>query len=52
MAVALRIHPPYVSFNGEFREGSIRRISGQVVYDIKKSQTDLLIIQLGVAFRF
>jgi hypothetical protein len=34
------------------KEGSIRRVSGQVVYDIRKSQTDLLMIQLEVAFRF
>lgn len=34
------------------KEGSIRRVSGRVVYDINKSKTDLLMIQLGVAFRF
>jgi|GEM_PF-2856721 len=34
------------------KEGSIRRAAGQVVYDVKKSQTDLLSIQIGVAFRF
>ncbi|MCX6132531.1 MAG: hypothetical protein NTU47_01845 [Ignavibacteriales bacterium] len=34
------------------REGSIRRVSGQVVYDINKSKTDLLMIQLGLEFRF
>jgi hypothetical protein len=36
------------------KEESIRRVAGQVVYDIKdikKSQTDLLSIQTGVAFR-
>ena len=34
------------------KEGSIRRVAGRVVYDVKKSQTDLLSIQIGVAFRF
>jgi hypothetical protein len=34
------------------KEGSIRRFGGRVVYDVSKSQTDLLMIQLGVAFRF
>jgi len=34
------------------KEGSIRREAGRVVYDIKKSTTDLLSIQVGVAIRF
>jgi hypothetical protein len=34
------------------KEGSIRRVAGQVIYDIRKSKTDLLMIQVGVAFRF
>ena len=34
------------------KEGSIRRVSGQVVYDVKKSQTNLLTIQVGIALRF
>ena len=34
------------------KEGSIRRVSGQVVYDISKSQTNLLTIQIGIAVRF
>jgi len=34
------------------KEGSIRREAGRVVYDIKKSTTDLLSIQVGIAIRF
>lgn len=34
------------------KEGSIRRVSGQVVYGISKSQTNLLSIQIGIAVRF
>jgi hypothetical protein len=34
------------------REGSIRRVGGRVVYDSNKSKTDLLMIQVGAAFRF
>jgi hypothetical protein len=34
------------------REGSIRRVGGQVVYDVNRSQTNLLTIQIGVALRF
>ena len=34
------------------KEGSIRREAGRVVYDVQKSQTDLLTLQLGVALRF
>lgn len=34
------------------KEGSIRRVSGQVVYDISKSQTNFLSIQIGIAVRF
>ena len=34
------------------REGSIRRVAGQVVYDVNRSQTNLLTIQIGVAVRF
>lgn len=34
------------------KEGSIRNVGGRVVYDVLKSKTDLLIIQLGVSVRF
>jgi hypothetical protein len=34
------------------KEGSIRREGGKVIYDVTKSQTDLLTLQLGVAVRF
>jgi len=34
------------------KEGSIRRVSGRVVYDINKSQTNLWSIQIGIDFRF
>lgn len=34
------------------KEGSIRRVAGQVVYDINKSQTNLITIQVGIAVRF
>lgn len=34
------------------KEGSVRRVGGQVVYDVKKSQTNLLTIQVGIALRF
>ncbi len=42
-------------FGGEaeyLKEGSIRNVGGRVVYDVLKSKTDLLIIQLGVSVRF
>ena len=34
------------------KEGSIRNVGGKAVYDTLKSKTDLLVFQLGVAFRF
>ena len=34
------------------KEGSIRRESGRVSYDVKRSKTDLLLPQLGVRFYF
>lgn len=34
------------------KEGSIRRVNGRVVYDTQRSATDLLLFQVGVAFRF
>jgi hypothetical protein len=34
------------------KEGSIRREAGRVVYDVRKSKTDLLRVQVGVAVRF
>jgi hypothetical protein len=34
------------------KEGSIRRVGGQVVYDVIKSQTNLLSLQIGIAVRF
>lgn len=34
------------------KEGSIRRESGRVVYDINKSKTNLLTFQFGIAIRF
>lgn len=34
------------------KEGSIRRVAGQVVYDVNKSQTNLLTVQIGIAVRF
>lgn len=34
------------------KKGSIRRENGQVTYDVQKSKTDLLAVQLGVSLRF
>jgi len=34
------------------KEGSITRENGDVIYDVKRSDTDLLLFQLGVIFRF
>lgn len=34
------------------KEGSIRRENGRVTYDVQKSKTDLITVQLGVALRF
>jgi hypothetical protein len=34
------------------KEGSIRRVAGQVVYDVIRSQTNLLSLQIGIAVRF
>lgn len=34
------------------KEGSIRRVGGMVVYDIKKSETNFLTFQIGVCVRF
>lgn len=34
------------------KEGSIRRENGKVVYDVKRSKTDLLSIQIGVSVTF
>ncbi|MBI3111765.1 MAG: hypothetical protein HYZ01_09345 [Ignavibacteriales bacterium] len=34
------------------KEGSIRRENGRVVYDIKRSKTDLLSLQISVSVTF
>lgn len=34
------------------KEGSITRENGDVIYDVRRSDTDLLLFQLGVIFRF
>jgi hypothetical protein len=34
------------------KEGSIRNVNGQVVYDVLKSKTDLMVFHLGVSVRF
>lgn len=34
------------------KEGSIRRENGRVVYDVKRSKTDLLSVQIGVSVTF
>jgi hypothetical protein len=42
-------------FGGEaeyLKEGSIRNVNGRVVYDILKSRTDLLVVQVGISVRF
>ncbi len=42
-------------FGGEaeyLKEGSVRNVNGRVVYDILKSRTDLLVLQIGVSVRF
>jgi hypothetical protein len=34
------------------KEGSIRNVNGRVTYDVLKSRTDLLVLQLGASVRF